>query len=908
MSRAKRNWDQLVQQDGNYGLDIINGIWPGSELQTKGDIGQKGENGQKGDRGLQGSKGDQGLKGHTGDKGDKGDEGNSAYQVALDHGFSGSEVDWLNSLEGEKGEKGDLGPTPFQEWLANGNTGDFDDYLDDIKGDKGEGGEKGQKGEVASVFQWKGREGSYQDILNLPGPHDAGDVYQDAQTDDLWVWNGVEFELLSEAVEILQGEKGNKGQKGEKGEKGVGEKGKEGDKGEKGDDGLDGDKGDKGDEGLSAYDIAVAQGFVGTDSEWIASLNGEDGEDGKSAYELYADGVADPNDLLSEGEWLDSLKGDKGESASDVDTSQFYTKSQIDQIVNIIDRPENSYIFDEMTNQYSVEAGESVDFRDNDQQLPVYSPGLVQVRAGAIVSNVPLTPPFFLVNYVISSLTDPRGVDHTVLQKIYSADPTLTATWFRICQPGTATFGEWDSGGGFDPDKYYTKNQIVALIDGITFSLSVNGTEATLFNQYGQNAGYIPFSGAGGIAISGGPDGQIIIDGSALANEEKLFLGTLELGEDPTTKFPNPASGNFFVFAYEGDAPAEFDDGSGNVPTVKSGDVAYYNTTDSKWLYVETSIAGLVDVNVPDDGLLDVDKTDAKRPLLSLDPDKVITPDELFPYATWQGLAQQASERLLSSLKDVEISYTATTFSGQTFNKVEFDVSIALGTDLDGSQGQFSAVPDSNFLLIAKQDKNGRDVGAIFYNNLNASADPKQKIRVRTQAGVSAGSDGMIGYITAKAARSNWYEITFDNPAIPLLALQAPDIVIDIVTEDTAHGDILSYDSNSSTWETTAGNFVSKTGDTMTGALQIDHPAGLDMQGTSPVRTRFLDSGGNSNLEIRRNGQRRILVGTNEIVLDKIAKYTTDVSVVDDKHLSTKKYVDDQIQRDINFNNYPELT
>ena len=42
-------------------------------------------------------------------------------------------------------------------------------------------------------------------------------------------------------------------------------------------------KGDKGDPGASAYEIAVAGGYEGTDAEWLASLKGEPG---KSAYEV----------------------------------------------------------------------------------------------------------------------------------------------------------------------------------------------------------------------------------------------------------------------------------------------------------------------------------------------------------------------------------------------------------------------------------------------------------------------------------------------------------------------------------------------------------------------------------------------------------------------------------------------
>lgn len=57
-----------------------------------------------------------------------------------------------------------------------------------------------------------------------------------------------------------------------------GEKGDKGDPGTPGSDGLDGTDGDN---GASAYDIAVAHGFVGTEEEWLESLRGADGNPGK---------------------------------------------------------------------------------------------------------------------------------------------------------------------------------------------------------------------------------------------------------------------------------------------------------------------------------------------------------------------------------------------------------------------------------------------------------------------------------------------------------------------------------------------------------------------------------------------------------------------------------------------------
>lgn len=77
---------------------------------------------------------------------------------------------------------------------------------------------------------------------------------------------------------------------------------------------------EKGADGKSAFQIAVENGFVGTEAEWLESLKGSDGTDGtnghdgkdgidgKSAYE-----IAIANGFFgTEAEWLESLKGKDG--------------------------------------------------------------------------------------------------------------------------------------------------------------------------------------------------------------------------------------------------------------------------------------------------------------------------------------------------------------------------------------------------------------------------------------------------------------------------------------------------------------------------------------------------------------------------------------------------------------------
>lgn len=44
-------------------------------------------------------------------EGEKGDTGLSAYQIAVNNGYNGSEQQWLDSLHGEKGDTGNTGNT-----------------------------------------------------------------------------------------------------------------------------------------------------------------------------------------------------------------------------------------------------------------------------------------------------------------------------------------------------------------------------------------------------------------------------------------------------------------------------------------------------------------------------------------------------------------------------------------------------------------------------------------------------------------------------------------------------------------------------------------------------------------------------------------------------------------------------
>lgn len=133
------------------------------------------------------------AKGDTGPTGPQGPDGESAYDIWLDQGNTGSEQDFLDSIKGEtgpqgpaghdgeqgptgptgpamtwddltpeqkaelKGETGPTGPTgatgadgasAYDIWLEQGHTGTIEDFLNSLEGPQGPQGETGEQGPV----------------------------------------------------------------------------------------------------------------------------------------------------------------------------------------------------------------------------------------------------------------------------------------------------------------------------------------------------------------------------------------------------------------------------------------------------------------------------------------------------------------------------------------------------------------------------------------------------------------------------------------------------------------------------------------------------------------------------------------------------------------------------------------
>lgn len=128
---------KLDYNDGEQG--------PKGDTGATGSTGATGATGPQGPQGIQGEAGPAGATGATGATGADGADGDSAYQVAVANGYTGTEAQWLTSLVGPKGDKGDTGDTgPTGATGATGPQGPQGDQ--GIQGPKGDTGDTGPQG------------------------------------------------------------------------------------------------------------------------------------------------------------------------------------------------------------------------------------------------------------------------------------------------------------------------------------------------------------------------------------------------------------------------------------------------------------------------------------------------------------------------------------------------------------------------------------------------------------------------------------------------------------------------------------------------------------------------------------------------------------------------------------------
>lgn len=119
LSDFKENAAKIIKKTQSDNILLANG-----ETLSKEEL--RGERGERGLQGAQGIQGVQGQRGERGLRGEQGADGKSAYQIAVDNGFQGTEAEWLNSLKAEQ--------TTYviSKEDFNQSGSDFYDYLQNI--------------------------------------------------------------------------------------------------------------------------------------------------------------------------------------------------------------------------------------------------------------------------------------------------------------------------------------------------------------------------------------------------------------------------------------------------------------------------------------------------------------------------------------------------------------------------------------------------------------------------------------------------------------------------------------------------------------------------------------------------------------------------------------------------------
>lgn len=122
----------------------------------------------------------------------------------------------------------------------------------------------------------------------------------------------------------------------------VGPQGPPGEPGPQGDPGEAGATGPQGEPGASAYEIAVENGFRGTEEEWLASLKGETGAPGKDGSDATVDIVQEGGEstdaVMSQDATTKAIQTAAQSVVEQVQTDlgSYYTKSETNELVSAI--------------------------------------------------------------------------------------------------------------------------------------------------------------------------------------------------------------------------------------------------------------------------------------------------------------------------------------------------------------------------------------------------------------------------------------------------------------------------------------------------------------------------------------------------------------------------------------------
>ena len=164
-------------------------------------------------------------------RGKDGDPGEDAYEIAVENGFEGTEIEWLESLDGLDGTDA------YSLALLEGFIGTRVEWLESLRGPKGDNAYQ-----VAVSAGFPGTKEQWLDSLEGLDGEDGFSPYLTKTATHVQVqYFTIDGEPASEVLDLVPLEEIS------------------------------------GTDGRDPYKIALANGFVGTEAQWIASLRGVDG-------------------------------------------------------------------------------------------------------------------------------------------------------------------------------------------------------------------------------------------------------------------------------------------------------------------------------------------------------------------------------------------------------------------------------------------------------------------------------------------------------------------------------------------------------------------------------------------------------------------------------------------------------
>ena len=193
------SWKPTVDSSGNLSWTLTDNTDAPATVNIKGETGPQGEQGPQGPAGADGAQGPQGVPGNEGPQGIQGEQGpvgpqgpqgeqgpsgqdgapgKSAYEIAVEDGFTGNIQEWLESLKGDSG----YSPTVSAEAIPSGTRVTFTDLVsstvvDIMNGEEGPEGPQGPTGAsgfsptVSTTPITTGTSGTRVTITDLTGSH-----------------------------------------------------------------------------------------------------------------------------------------------------------------------------------------------------------------------------------------------------------------------------------------------------------------------------------------------------------------------------------------------------------------------------------------------------------------------------------------------------------------------------------------------------------------------------------------------------------------------------------------------------------------------------------------------------------------------------------------------------------------